>query len=189
MSSSTSETTTKWVLLPLPLPYPYPPPPALRVPLNFPLLDFVRSTLTLPVRGVSVGAGATLPAEHGLEYPHGLVSAPHSIFSPLQADIGNFNPASSSGLEGKDVAQLVNPKMRQSTDFPDWLGKAETKEALAGKTVLMYCTGGIRCERASALLRKKLGGAVGDVFQLQGGIEKYLLQFPDGGENEGNGLR
>ena len=54
-----------------------------------------------------------------------------------------------------------------------------------GKTVLMYCTGGIRCERASALLRKRLGDDVGDIFQLQGGIEKYLLSYPEGGHWKG----
>lgn len=42
----------------------------------------------------------------------------------------------------------------------------------------MYCTGGIRCEKASAYL-KHLG--LENVYQLQGGIHRYLEQFPDGG--------
>lgn len=46
--------------------------------------------------------------------------------------------------------------MRKSTEFPVWLDKPETKEKLAGKQVLMYCTGGVRCERASALLRQRM---------------------------------
>lgn len=44
----------------------------------------------------------------------------------------------------------------------------------------MYCTGGIRCERASALLREK--GFENPIFQLQGGIHNYLEEFKvDGG--------
>jgi predicted sulfurtransferase len=46
----------------------------------------------------------------------------------------------------------------------------------------MYCTGGIRCEKASAYL-KHLG--IENVFQLQGGIHRYLEQFPDGGRFKG----
>jgi len=42
--------------------------------------------------------------------------------------------------------------MRNSHEFPKWLNMPETKEKLKGKKVMMYCTGGIRCERASALL-------------------------------------
>lgn len=42
----------------------------------------------------------------------------------------------------------------------------------------MYCTGGIRCERGSAYLKAK--GVCQEVFQLKGGIHKYLEEFPDG---------
>jgi predicted sulfurtransferase len=44
-----------------------------------------------------------------------------------------------------------------------------------------YCTGGVRCERASQLLKHEFGHRVNGVYQLQGGIEKYLQEFPDGG--------
>ena len=40
--------------------------------------------------------------------------------------------------------------MRRSTEFPQWV--EDNMDRLKGKKVLMYCTGGIRCERASALL-------------------------------------
>jgi len=43
-------------------------------------------------------------------------------------------------------------------------------EALKAKTVLMYCTGGIRCEKASALFRR---AGFQRVFQLDGGIVSY----------------
>ena len=78
-------------------------------------------------------------------------------------------------------AEYIDPLMRKSTDFTQWLSKDETKKKLENKTVLMFCTGGIRCERASAYLKKEMGEKVDGVYQLQGGIEKYLQEFPDGG--------
>ena len=42
--------------------------------------------------------------------------------------------------------------------------------------------GGIRCERASAYLNSQMGSDVKGVYQLQGGIERYLQAFPEGGE-------
>ena len=45
------------------------------------------------------------------------------------------------------------------------------------KKVVTYCTGGIRCEKATALL-KEVG--VEDVYQLEGGIVKYLEKYPNG---------
>lgn len=42
----------------------------------------------------------------------------------------------------------------------------------------MYCTGGVRCERASAFLRN-LG--VTDVSQLEGGIHRYLEEYKEDG--------
>ena len=47
-------------------------------------------------------------------------------------------------------------------------------EALKEKKVLMYCTGGIRCEKASVLFRRE---GFKNVFQLHGGIVSYQEQF------------
>jgi predicted sulfurtransferase len=85
----------------------------------------------------------------------------------------------------KEVATYLDPRMRKSTDFSKWLAKPETQEQLQNKTVLMYCTGGVRCERASALLNTQMGESVKEVYQLQGGIERYLKAFPDGGHWRG----
>lgn len=48
---------------------------------------------------------------------------------------------------------------------------------LKDKTVVTYCTGGIRCEKASALMRTS---GFKDVYQLDGGIIKYAQKYPDG---------
>ena len=52
-----------------------------------------------------------------------------------EANIGRFNPPAGG-------AQMIDPKMRKSTEFPIWL--ENNKEKLRGKQVLMYCTGGVR---------------------------------------------
>jgi rhodanese-related sulfurtransferase len=54
----------------------------------------------------------------------------------------------------------------------------------APRVFAQYCTGGVRCERASAYLREK-GPAFADVVQLSGGIQRYLEAFPDGGHFAG----
>jgi rhodanese-related sulfurtransferase len=47
----------------------------------------------------------------------------------------------------------------------------EHKEEMRGKKVLMYCTGGIRCEKASAFMKAE---GYDEVYQLKGGIHRYL---------------
>lgn len=65
----------------------------------------------------------------------------------------------------QETATLVDPKLRQFSDLPEWvLGHAEQ---LKNRKVMMYCTGGVRCERASAFV-KSLGPEFQDVYQLQG---------------------
>lgn len=81
--------------------------------------------------------------------------------------IGKFNPPKSI---------LFDPKMRKSTEFPKWIDDNMSK--LQGKKILMYCTGGIRCERASAFLVER---GLQDVNQLEGGIHRYLDEFPEDG--------
>jgi UPF0176 protein len=56
-------------------------------------------------------------------------------------------------------------------ELPDYV---ERLADLKDKKVLMYCTGGIRCEKASALFRSK---GFKNVFQLHGGIVTYQEQF------------
>lgn len=69
----------------------------------------------------------------------------------------------------------VTPAIDHFRDFPKWV--KENATALEGKKVLMYCTGGIRCEKASAVLKKE---GLDDVYQLDGGIINYGKEIPDG---------
>lgn len=60
-------------------------------------------------------------------------------------------------------------RIAQFTEFP---GALEThREELAGKMVVTFCTGGIRCEKAAILMRSR---GIEDVVQLDGGILRYF---------------
>ena len=60
-------------------------------------------------------------------------------------------------------------RLQKFSDFPAAL--AAHRAELAGHTIVSYCTGGIRCEKA-ALLMQGLG--LSDIYQLEGGILKYF---------------
>ena len=70
-------------------------------------------------------------------------------------------------------AGALDPATDSFGDFPAWW--QANRAALAGKRVAMFCTGGIRCEKASSWL---LGQGVPDVLHLRGGILKYLEEIP-----------
>lgn len=70
-------------------------------------------------------------------------------------DVGHFRGA-------------IRPTVKTFRDFPEWV--RETLGAYRDKTVLTYCTGGIRCEKFSAML---LAEGFEDVCQLEGGIVTY----------------
>jgi len=70
-------------------------------------------------------------------------------------------------------ANAVNPETTSFREFPEWV--AQHRDELAGKKIAMFCTGGIRCEKATAYV-KSLG--FDDVFHLKGGILKYLEDVP-----------
>jgi predicted sulfurtransferase len=61
-------------------------------------------------------------------------------------------------------------------EFPQFID--QNIETFKGKKVLMYCTGGIRCERATAYL--KLKNVAAEIYQIQGGIHRYIEAYPDG---------
>ena len=65
----------------------------------------------------------------------------------------------------------IDWRLERFSDFP--AAVAERRAELAGRTVVSYCTGGIRCEKA-ALVMQDLG--VERAYQLEGGILRYFEQ-------------
>ena len=72
---------------------------------------------------------------------------------PFEYDVGTFKNS-------------INPNIQNFRDFPKYLNKIDK-----AKPVAMFCTGGIRCEKASIFLKRK---GFKNVLQLKGGILNYL---------------
>jgi len=68
----------------------------------------------------------------------------------------------------------IDPEIDTFRDFPVWL---DARAGLANKPkIAMFCTGGIRCEKSTALLKER---GFDEVYHLKGGILKYLEQVPE----------
>lgn len=67
-----------------------------------------------------------------------------------------------------------NPQTTTFNEFPDYA--KNTLDPTKNKKVAMFCTGGIRCEKASSYL---LSQGFEAVYHLQGGILKYLEEVPE----------
>ena len=78
-------------------------------------------------------------------------------------------------VEAGTFERAVDPKIRIFGEFPGFV--AENLDPQRDRKIAMFCTGGIRCEKASAYL-KRLGFA--EVYHLKGGILAYLAQVPAG---------
>jgi UPF0176 protein len=85
-----------------------------------------------------------------------------------EAQIGKFKNA-------------VVPDVNTFKEYMTELDKPEYDE-LKKKPVVTYCTGGIRCETLSALMKEK---GFQDVYQMDGGIVKYGEKYADEGYWEG----
>ena len=75
---------------------------------------------------------------------------------PFEYEVGTFKNA-------------INPNVNHFREFPKYLNSLEKSKPIA-----MFCTGGIRCEKASVYLSKK---GFQNVFQLKGGILNYLKKI------------
>ncbi|TPG13735.1 rhodanese-related sulfurtransferase [Sphingomonas oligophenolica] len=133
-------------------------------------LPFHRTKVRLKREIVTMGEPAADPAHAGTYVDpadwNALIDDPTTVVIDTRNDyevaVGTF-------------AGAVDPATRAFGDFPAWF-RDHRDALLAGKTrVAMFCTGGIRCEKATALLRSE---GVEDVFHLRGGILNYLETVP-----------
>ncbi|MEK6889560.1 MAG: rhodanese-related sulfurtransferase [Nanoarchaeota archaeon] len=67
----------------------------------------------------------------------------------------------------------ITPNIEKFTEFAKVVDELDEHK---GKKIIMYCTGGIRCEKASAYLKER---GFKDVSQLHGGILTFGKKFPD----------
>ncbi len=94
-----------------------------------------------------------------------IISAENTIIldtrNDYEVEIGTFKGA-------------INPNIEKFSDLPKFI--EENREVFENKKIAMFCTGGIRCEKFAPLM-KEMGFE--EVFQLEGGILKYLEETPE----------
>lgn len=135
--------------------------PAQRSPFHRMKVRLKREIVTLGVPGVDAATQAGQYVEPG-DW-NTLLDDPDVVLIDTRNDyevaIGTFPGA-------------VNPATRSFSELPDWV---EQHPELRGKKIAMFCTGGIRCEKSTALMRAK---GFDEVYHLKGGILKYLETVP-----------
>lgn len=70
--------------------------------------------------------------------------------------------------------RAIDPETKTFREFPEYI--RENFDPQKHKKVAMFCTGGIRCEKASSFM---LGEGFPEVYHLKGGILKYLETVPE----------
>nr|WP_208411891.1 rhodanese-related sulfurtransferase [Sphingomonas naasensis] len=97
-----------------------------------------------------------------------LIDSPETILIDTRNDyevaIGSFTGA-------------IDPRTKSFREFPDWVRAHRHEWESAGRApnIAMFCTGGIRCEKATAFLKAE---GLDSVYHLKGGILAYLEQVP-----------
>ena len=130
---------------------------------------FYRMKVRLKKEIVALGVEGVSPAKMVGQYVNpedwnALIKDPNTIVidtrNNYEVDIGTFKNS-------------INPHTDSFREFPTFVKKnlKDNKQ----KKVAMFCTGGIRCEKATSLMLEK---GFEDVYHLKGGILKYLENIP-----------
>ncbi len=122
----------------------------------------------------------------------------HELLVNKDNDIAIIDVRDDHEYEIGHFKQALNPKMENFTQFKGYI-KNNIEYFEKKKKILMYCTGGIRCETASCYLNsvllqrcdvldeknkeeKNLQKKLPELYQLNGGIHHYLEQYGHQGE-------
>jgi UPF0176 protein len=134
-----------------------------------PHLPFLRMKVRLKKEIVTIGNVPADPSEVVGEYVgsrdwNALISDPDVILVDTRNDyefrIGTFQGA-------------IDPGTESFSEFPDWVRK--NLRGAKDKKIATFCTGGIRCEKATSFMRLE---GFEKVYHLKGGILKYLEEIP-----------
>jgi len=141
-------------------------------------MPFYRMKVRLKREIVTMGVPEVHPALMAGEYVkpqdwNQLIHEPGVVL----VDTRNDYEVSIGSFEG-----AINPHTGSFSELPGWVeremaegGKLAERDGKKPK-VAMFCTGGIRCEKSTALLRSK---GFEEVYHLEGGILKYLETVPE----------
>ncbi|MES2546847.1 MAG: rhodanese-related sulfurtransferase [Pseudomonadota bacterium] len=131
---------------------------------------FYRMKVKLKKEIVTLGVPGVSPTKQVGTYVqpqdwNALISDPDVILidtrNDYEVDIGTFKGA-------------IDPRTTTFREFPEYVAKNLDKTK--HKKVAMFCTGGIRCEKASSYMMDQ---GFEEVYHLQGGILKYLETVPE----------
>ena len=132
-----------------------------------------RFTLCLHVQEIISTGGTIPPPFPGSDVPVGVHLPPADFHSALlEADPAQsvlIDVRCSKEFQIGHFERSIDPKIRTFAEWPKFV--KDNMETLKGKKVFMYCTGGIRCEKASAYMKS---AGFDEVYQLKGGIHRYL---------------
>ena len=106
----------------------------------------------------------------------------HELVEAYGDDVVFFDGRNAHEAKIGKFKNAVVPDINTSRDFIAEL-ESDKYDAIKDKKVVTYCTGGIRCEVISAMMKKR---GFKDVYQLDGGIVKYGEAYGDDGMWEGS---
>lgn len=147
---------------------------------NFPKLSVkVRDEL------VTFGAAAELKVNKNGVVGGGKHLSPEAVHKLVEErgdDVTFFDARSTYEAAVGRFKGAVVPNVRTAKDFISEIEKPRYKK-LKDKPIITYCTGGIRCEILSALMKRR---GFKEVYQIDGGIVKYGERYADEGLWEGS---
>lgn len=133
--------------------------------------------MTIKVRSEAVSLGIPYDqtrAENGGK--HLTPQETHELITKKPKNLLIFDARNNYESKIGKFIDAITPDIENFKELPSYID--QNIEQFKDKQVLMYCTGGIRCERASTYLKEK--GIAQEVYQMQGGIHRYAEHYPDG---------
>lgn len=106
----------------------------------------------------------------------------HELIKKYGDDVVFFDGRNAHEAKIGKFKDAVVPNTNTSRDFINEL-ESDKYDDIKDKKVVTYCTGGIRCEVLSSMMKKR---GFQDVYQIDGGIVKYGEEFADDGLWEGS---
>lgn len=147
--------------------------------------DFPRLSVKVRKEIVSFGAGDELQVDTNGVVGGGKHLKPKQVNELVEKygdDVVFFDGRNAYEAKVGRFKNAVVPDTRTSKDFVAELESGKYDE-LKDKKVVTYCTGGIRCEILTPLMKNR---GFKDVYQIDGGIVKYGEEFGDDGLWEGS---
>jgi UPF0176 protein len=146
--------------------------------------DFPKLSVKVRSEIVTFGAADELEVnEHGIigGGTHLKPEAVHQLIQARPDDVVFFDGRNVHEAAIGKFKDAVIPDVRHTREFAAELESAKYDD-IKNKAVITYCTGGIRCEVLSALMKKR---GFKEVYQIDGGIAKYGERYGDEGLWEG----